>query len=42
MGPEGRLTRSLVLPGSRDAVRQRTTTVALHLLRQLLLGGPPA
>ncbi len=42
IGPEGRLTRSLVLPGSRDAVRQRTTTVALHLLRQLLLGGPPA
>jgi nicotinamide-nucleotide amidase len=42
VGPEGRATRSLVVPGSRDAVRQRTTTVAMQLLRQLLLGGPPA
>jgi competence/damage-inducible protein CinA-like protein len=42
IGPDGRLARSLVLPGSREAVRQRTTTVAVHLLRQLLLGGPPA
>ncbi|SDY18454.1 competence/damage-inducible protein cinA [Modestobacter sp. DSM 44400] len=42
VGPEGRAARSLVVPGSRDAVRQRTTTVAVQLLRQLLLGGPPA
>jgi nicotinamide-nucleotide amidase len=42
VGPEGLLTRSLVVPGSREAVRQRTTTVALQLLRQLLVGGPPA
>jgi nicotinamide-nucleotide amidase len=42
VGPEGEAVRSLVVPGSREAVRQRTTTVALHLLRQLLLGGPPA
>jgi nicotinamide-nucleotide amidase len=42
VGPEGAATKSVVLPGSRDAVRQRTTTLAVHLLRQLLLGGPPA
>jgi nicotinamide-nucleotide amidase len=42
VGPEGTATKSVVLPGSREAVRQRTTTLALHLLRQLLLGGPPA
>ncbi|WP_369140253.1 competence/damage-inducible protein A [Modestobacter versicolor] len=42
VGPDGTATRSVVLPGSREAVRQRTTTMALHLLRQLLLGGPPA
>jgi nicotinamide-nucleotide amidase len=42
VGPEGTLVKSVVLPGSREAVRQRTTTLALHLLRQLLLGGPPA
>ncbi|MCU1607855.1 MAG: Competence/damage-inducible CinA-like protein, partial [Modestobacter sp.] len=42
VGPEGRVTRSLVVPGSREAVRQRSTTVALQLLRQLLLGGPRA
>jgi nicotinamide-nucleotide amidase len=41
IGPEGTATRSLVLPGSREAVRQRTTTVAVQLLRFLLLGGPP-
>jgi nicotinamide-nucleotide amidase len=40
--PEGQLQKSVVLSGSRAAVRQRTTTVALQLLRQLLLGGPPA
>jgi nicotinamide-nucleotide amidase len=42
VGPEGPITRSLVVRGSREAVRQRATTVALQLLRQLLLGGPPA
>jgi nicotinamide-nucleotide amidase len=42
VGPEGTLTRSLVVPGSREAVRQRTTTVAMQLLRLLLVGGPPA
>jgi nicotinamide-nucleotide amidase len=33
-----RLTRRLDLPGGRADVRDRTTTVALHLLRRLLLG----
>jgi nicotinamide-nucleotide amidase len=33
-----RLTRKLDLPGGRADVRDRTTTVALHLLRRLLLG----
>lgn len=33
-----RLTRKLDLPGSRADVRDRTTTVALHLLRRLLRG----
>jgi competence/damage-inducible protein CinA-like protein len=39
-GPDGRGTRSIVLPGSRSAVRDRSVTVAMHLLRRLLLGGP--
>jgi nicotinamide-nucleotide amidase len=42
VAPDQVLTRSVVLGGDRAAVRQRTTTLALHLLRQLLLGGPPA
>jgi nicotinamide-nucleotide amidase len=42
VGPEATATRSAVLGGSREAIRQRTTTLALHLLRQLVLGGPPA
>jgi nicotinamide-nucleotide amidase len=33
-----RLTRRLQLPGGRSDVRDRTTTVALHLLRRLLRG----
>jgi nicotinamide-nucleotide amidase len=33
-----RLTRSTRLPGGRLDVRERSTTVALHLLRRLLLG----
>jgi nicotinamide-nucleotide amidase len=36
-----RLTRSLTLPGSRADVRDRSTTVALHLVRRLLLDSPP-
>ncbi|HEX2015554.1 MAG TPA: competence/damage-inducible protein A [Solirubrobacteraceae bacterium] len=33
-----RLCRSVNLPGGRDDVRDRATTVALHLVRRLLLG----
>jgi nicotinamide-nucleotide amidase len=40
VGPEGRQERSIVLPGSRSAVRERSVTVALQLLRVLLRGGP--
>jgi competence/damage-inducible protein CinA-like protein len=41
-GPGGSAVRSLLLPGSRAAVRDRSVTMAMHLLRELLLGGPPA
>ena len=34
--------RALRLPGSRSAVRERSVTMAMHLLRVLLVGGPPA
>ena len=34
----GRITRSAQLPGNRADVRDRSTTVALHLLRRLLQG----
>jgi nicotinamide-nucleotide amidase len=34
----GRLTRSVHLPGGRADVRDRATTVALHMVRRLLLG----
>jgi nicotinamide-nucleotide amidase len=37
-GEDRRLARQLDLPGGRTDVRERTTTVALHLLRRLLLG----
>lgn len=38
-GPEGaRLTRSVTLPGNRADVRDRSTTVAMHMTRRLLLG----
>jgi nicotinamide-nucleotide amidase len=38
-GPEGTaITRSVNLPGGRVDIRDRATTVALHLLRRLLLG----
>ena len=33
-----RLTRSVRLPGSRADIRDRSTTIALHLVRRLLLG----
>ncbi len=33
----GRLTRRLLLPGNRSDVRDRSTTVAMHLLRRVLL-----
>ena len=42
VGPDGRQPRSVVLPGSRSAVRHRSVSLAMHMLRQLLLGGPPA
>jgi nicotinamide-nucleotide amidase len=32
----GRLDRAVLLPGDRAAVRERTTTVAMHMLRRLL------
>src|SRR5258708_15319819 len=37
-GPPARLTRSVQLPGGRADVRDRATTVALHLVRRSLLG----
>jgi nicotinamide-nucleotide amidase len=38
-GPDGAgLTRSVTLPGGRADIRERSTTVALHLIRRLLLG----
>jgi nicotinamide-nucleotide amidase len=37
-GPEGRLDRAMRLPGDRAMVRERTTTVVMHLLRRLLGG----
>ena len=38
-GPDGaRLTRSTNLPGGRAAVRDRSTTVAMHLIRRVLTG----
>ena len=36
-----RLTRSVTLPGTRADIRDRATTVALHLVRQLLLTPTP-
>jgi nicotinamide-nucleotide amidase len=41
-GPDGRESRALRLPGSRALVRDRSVTAAMHLLRHLLVGGPPA
>jgi len=42
IGPDAREGRSLVLPGARTAVRERSVTMAMQLLRHLLRGGPPA
>jgi nicotinamide-nucleotide amidase len=33
-----RITRSVRLPGDRSDIRDRSTTVAMHLLRRLLRG----
>jgi nicotinamide-nucleotide amidase len=42
-GPDGaRDTRSMTLPGSRGDVRDRSTTVAMHMVRRLLLEPGPA
>ncbi len=37
-----RLTRSVQLPGSRADIRDRSTTIAMHLVRRLLLLAEPA
>ena len=38
-GPEAeRLERTVTLPGDRAAIRERTTTVAMHMLRRVLGG----
>ena len=37
-GPQGRIDRHLQLPGSREDVRDRSTTVAMHMIRALLSG----
>jgi nicotinamide-nucleotide amidase len=37
-GVPRRLTRRSVLPGSRSDIRDRSVTVAMHMLRRLLLG----
>ncbi len=34
-GPDGRLDRTIVLPGSRADIRDRSTTVAMHMLLRL-------
>lgn len=34
------VTRTLVLPGDRSDIRERSTTVAMHMLRRALLGAP--
>jgi nicotinamide-nucleotide amidase len=36
--PPRRLTRRTVLPGSRSDIRDRSVTVAMHMLRRVLLG----
>jgi nicotinamide-nucleotide amidase len=42
-GPsDARLERRLQIPGDRASVRERSATIALHLVRRLLLGPPVA
>jgi competence/damage-inducible protein CinA-like protein len=41
-GPDGHELRALRLPGSRAAVRELSVSRAMHLLRVLVAGGPPA
>jgi nicotinamide-nucleotide amidase len=36
----GRLTRRVLLPGNRADIRDRSTTVTMHLLRRVLTGEP--
>jgi len=38
VGPSGRLPKRVELPGSRDDVRARSVTLAMHMLRELLTG----
>jgi nicotinamide-nucleotide amidase len=38
VGPDGAITRATNLPGARFDIRDRSTTVAMHLVRRLLLG----
>ena len=33
------VTRTMTMPGNRSDVRERSTTVAMHLLRRILVGG---
>ena len=42
VGPDGVVARSVRLPGSRSAVRERSVFLALQMLRELLVGGPAA
>jgi nicotinamide-nucleotide amidase len=39
-GEEERIDRTLLLPGDRQTIRERTTTVTMHLLRRLLVQAP--
>ncbi|MBD0282008.1 MAG: competence/damage-inducible protein A [Thermoleophilaceae bacterium] len=39
LGDGRSLTRTLLLPGGRSDIRERSTTVAMHLLHRLLSGG---
>jgi nicotinamide-nucleotide amidase len=41
LGPDGAQSRALRLGGGRAAVRERSVTAAMQLLRAVLLGGPP-
>jgi nicotinamide-nucleotide amidase len=40
-GTDGLLARDVRLPGDRGEVRDRTVTMAMHLIRRLLLDAPP-